>query len=190
MKNSSFVGGLLAFVLFFSSAPIFSAQVMDNRELDGITGQSGIVCDVFLVGLVDEDYKNKTATERSEVREAMSNLFSFLTEDEIDEIIETQLMITEKIRDLPLEQQKEIKLARDTMREELGTSSQEELLKMINDERITAEDLTNATQDQSQQMIIAQSIVENMIQTLPQEQQTQFEGLQQLVQDHFENLRR
>ena len=189
MKKLFFQVLPLVVALFLFSLDGFAAEVISDAGLDGVTGQTGIVFDAFLTDLVGTDYNELNAEERSRVRQKIRNTFGFLTEDEIDRIIDTQQMLSQKIAQLSPEKQKQIEEARRVLNEELGSSSEKELLKLINNEEITAENLAMVASDQLNKILIAQEIISSMFQTISPLEQNRLTSVEELINQHFDTLR-
>lgn len=189
MKKLFFQVLPLGVIFLLFSLDGFAAEVIPDDGLDRVTGQTGIVFNAFLTDLVGPDYNELTAEERSQVRQKIRNTFDFLTEDEIDRIIDTQQMLSQKIAQLSPQKRKQIEEARRILNEELGSSSEKELLKLINNQEITAENLAMFASDQLNKILIAQEIISSMFQTLSPLEQNRLTSVEELINQHFDTLR-
>ena len=69
--NKRFLPFLIGLFFFFPVSG-FSVEVISDAELDKITGQTGIVLNVVLDALIDDDYSQLTEEEQAGVREMMT----------------------------------------------------------------------------------------------------------------------
>lgn len=174
----------------FIPLSVFASTVIPDAELARITGQSGIVVDAILYHLIDKNYTQLTEKEQSRVRDVINDAFGPLTDDEVDQIIKTQLMLAEKIQQLSEQERQQIEDARKIIAEQLLTSSPAELLEMTGGGEVTAEGLDTWAQEKVSKVLIAQQILNTMIESLSPAEHGQMMMVQEIVNGHLDTLKK
>lgn len=174
-------------ILFFPPV-LFAAQVVSDAELDIVTGQTGIMLNVFLDTLIGENYSQMTEEEKAKVRQTIDETFGPLSREEIEQIVDTQQLFIEMIEQLPEEDRKHIEEAFEIITAQLTTGTPADLLTMVNGGELTADNLDDWARDKLSKILIAQQIINNMIESIASDQYQQMINVQEIINNHFDAL--
>jgi len=167
-----------------------AAQVISDSELDKVVGQTGIVLSVVLDTLIGEDYDTMTDEEKAKIVQLLKETFGPLSLQEVGEFIYTQQLFDEILQNIDEEDRKHIEEAYEIITDELLATTPADLLQMTGGGQITADVLDDWAQEKLNKILIAQQIINEMIKALSLEEQQQMMNVQEIVNIHFNALKR